>query len=129
MMKVIMVEPGYEARRVNIEGSLENLQAIVGGYIQALYPWDDPVAVLVDEDGKFQGYLPNRVLFDEDDEPYDLLVGTFLIVGLTEDDFGSLSDELAEKYLEKFRYPERFLRLPDGHVLMLRADGTKKQII
>ena len=125
MMKVIMVEPGYEARRVNIEDSLENLQAIVGGYIQALYPWDDPVAVLVDEDG----YLPNRVLFDEDDETYDLLVGTFLIVGLTEDDFGSLSDELAEKYLEKFRYPERFLRLPDGHVLMFRADGTKKQII
>ena len=128
-MKAIMVEPGYEARRVNIEESLENLQAIVGGYIQALYPWEDPVAVLVDEDMKFQGYSPNRVLTDEDGEPYDLLFGTFLVVGLTEDNFGSLSDDLAEKYLERFRYPEQFLRLPDGHVLMLRADGTTKQIM
>lgn len=113
MMKAIMVEPGYEARKVNIEGSLENLQAIVGGYIQALYPWEDPVAIIVNEDGKFLGD-PNRVLLDENGEIYDILTGTFLVVGLTEDNFGSLSDEMAEKYLEKFRYPEQFLRMPNG---------------
>ena len=33
---------------------------------------------------------------------YDILVGTFLVVGLTEDDFGSLSEEMIEKYTDVF---------------------------
>jgi len=33
---------------------------------------------------------------------YDILVGTFLVVGLTEDDFGSLGDGLLEKYTKFF---------------------------
>jgi hypothetical protein len=36
-----------------------------------------------------------------------------LVVGLTEDDFGSLRGDLLEKYTEKFRHPERFMQFGD----------------
>ena len=43
-MKILFVEPGKEAQPAEIQGDLKEMQAIVGGQIQALYPWEDPVA-------------------------------------------------------------------------------------
>ena len=37
---------------------------------------------------------------------YDVIAGTFLVVGLGEEDFVSLSPELAQKYEEEFHQPE-----------------------
>lgn len=50
----------------------------------------------------------NRVLCNEIGIPYDIVVGTFLIVGLTEDDFGDLSQELIRRYEKLFHNPEEF---------------------
>lgn len=50
----------------------------------------------------------NRVLHNEIGIPYDIVVGTFLIVGLTEDDFGDLSQELIQRYEKLFHNPEEF---------------------
>ena len=44
-------------------------------------------------------------------EDYDIIAGTFLICGLGEEDFKSLSPELVDKYLEKFADPEVFMRI------------------
>jgi len=41
-------------------------------------------------------------LFDEEENLYDIIAGTFFIAGLTEDDFGFLSPELIQKYGEVF---------------------------
>lgn len=38
----------------------------VGGHIQAVYPHDDPVAIICDEEGKRKGSPLNRALRDED---------------------------------------------------------------
>ena len=53
----------------------------------------------------------NRALRDAKGEIYDIIVGDFLVVGLTEDDFGSLSDELVKKFTGLFEYPETFYRI------------------
>ncbi len=105
-MKAIKVEPGKKPVVVDIEDKLDVLHDIVGGYIQAISPYEDRVAVVCDDDGKLKGYKPNRILYNKSGEPYDILCGTFLIVGLTVDSFTDLSDELCEKYLVKYAVPD-----------------------
>ena len=50
-------------------------------------------------------------LRDEDGQMYDAVAGTFLVVGLGEEDFASLTPELAQKYEQLFHQPEAFLKL------------------
>ena len=68
------------------------------------------------DDGKLMGLPLNRALLDEDGLMYDVIAGTFLVVGLGEEDFASLTPELAQKYEEEFHQPEAFL--PLGRRLM-----------
>ena len=129
-IRVLLVEPGEKPRLVTVEHTLENLQALVGGYIEAVYPWDDPVGVVCDEDGIANGKAPNRMLKDDDGNPYDVLKGAFFVCGLGKEDFCSISDELAEKYAERFRWPELFTRTQDGHVVWIRLEpGGQPRII
>lgn len=111
-MKVVMVKPMEEAEIVEIEPSLENYQQIVGGYIEAVYPFDDEVAIVCNDEGKSYEE-PNRALYDEG-KPYDIIYGTFFVCGLGEEDFCSLSDDLAEKYRKHYEHAEIFLNLNGG---------------
>ena len=101
-----------------IDSSLQSLQAEVGGYIGAAYPFRDPVALVCNDEGKLIGLDLNRGLRDENGKLYDIMVGTFLVVGLGEEDFASLSPELAQKYMEHFRQPEQFINL-NGRIVVL----------
>ena len=49
-MRILVVKPGKHPRIAEIDGSLEQMQHTVGGYIQAVYPWEDNVALVCDED-------------------------------------------------------------------------------
>ena len=117
-MKILQVAPEKSPEIVDIDGSLKSLQAAVGGHIEAVYPWEDPVAIICNDDGKFNGMQPNRALYDEDGEIMDIIAGTFLIVGLTDDNFGPLSDELVHKYANIFAVPECFLRSADRIIVL-----------
>lgn len=75
-MKILIFEPHRHPRREDIPHTLENLQGIVGGYIPALYPWEDPVAVVCDDEGLLKGYELNRYI-----APGVLIAGTFFICG------------------------------------------------
>ena len=110
-MKVLMVEPGKSPYETEIEGGLESLQAAVGGDIQATYPYEDPVALICNDEGKLIGMPLNRALYDDGRRMYDIVAGNFLIVGLGEEDFIGLSPDLMEKFSEQFKYPEKFFRL------------------
>lgn len=46
------------------------------------YPFEDPVAIVYNDDGKLMGLPLNRALRDESGEAYDVVAGTFLVVGL-----------------------------------------------
>ena len=85
-----------------IDGSLESMQKLVGGHIQAIYPFDDPVAIVCNDEGKLLGLPMNRALTDDHGVPYDIVCGTFFIVGLAEDRFTSLTEQQIEKYQKKY---------------------------
>ena len=85
-----------------IDGSLESMQRIVGGDIEAVYPFDDPVVLVCHGEGKLLGLPMNRALTDESGVPYDIVCGTFFIAGLKEDDFASLTEQQIEKYKKKY---------------------------
>lgn len=110
-IKVLRIKAHCYPEIVRIPLGLDSLQKEVSGPIQATYPWDDPVAMICNEEGKLLGCSMdnfNRTLLSDDGTPIDVIAGTFLIVGLTEDDFGSLSPELLEKYEKLFHRPEKF---------------------
>lgn len=110
---VVLVEPQKEARVAKIDNTLETMQTIVGGYIEAVYPFNDEVALVCNEEGKIAGLPLNRALKDSDGQIYDIVAGTFLVAGLTEDNFGSLTDEQIDCYLKEFKHPEKFVCLGD----------------
>ena len=51
MMTVLRVHPGKKPEVVVIEEGLKSLQHEVDGYIEVIYPFTDPVAVVLNEDG------------------------------------------------------------------------------
>ena len=125
IMKVLMVEPGKSPYAAEIESGLKSLQAAVGGDIQAVYPYEDPVALICNEEGKLMGLPLNRALFDDDGHIYDIVSGNFLIVGLGEEDFTDLSPDLMEKYGEQFKYPEKFARIA-GEIIAVKQPATNE---
>ena len=98
-MNVLMVEPGKAHYETEISDGLEAMQAAVGGNIQAVYPYEDLVGLVCNEEGKLEGLPLNRALRTEDGEIYDIIAGNFFICGLGEENFCSLSPELAEKFV------------------------------
>jgi len=119
MLSVLVVEPGKTPYGKQIKAGLESLQHEVGGAIGAIYPFEDPVALICNEEGKLIGQPFNRALRDDSGEVYDIIAGTFMIVGLGEENFTSLSDDLMEKYTEYFKMPERFI-VGDGKLVVLK---------
>ena len=110
-MQVIVVEPKKKPTAQDIGSDLESMQKIVGGSIEAIYPFEEPVALICNEEGKLLNLPLNRALRDEDGQMYDAVAGTFLVVGLGEEDFASLTPEMAQKYEQLFHQPEAFLKL------------------
>ena len=45
-LTVLMVEPGKAPYQATIGADLKSLQQVVGGYIESISPYDDPVAIV-----------------------------------------------------------------------------------
>lgn len=128
-MTVLVVEPLKAAYLKTISGSLKSLQKEVGGLIDATYPFEDRVAIVLNDEGKLNGLMPNRGLYNDDGNLYDIVAGTFLVVGLAEESFCSLNDEMAAKYMKKYKTPEMMIRV-NGQLGMLPIpEGWKKRAI
>lgn len=76
-LEVLMVEPGQYPRVERIGSDLASLQKAVDGYIEAIYPYDDPVALICGEEAKLEGKPLNRALRDGDGDIYDIVAGKF----------------------------------------------------
>ena len=98
-MKVLIVEPMKPCYVREISG-LNDMQEIVGGHIEAIYPFKEQVAIIANEEGKILGLPFNRPLSDERGVPYDIVCGTFFLAGLGAEDFVSLTEEQIRRYKE-----------------------------
>lgn len=113
-IKSIILEPEKDARIEVIDSSLEELQKLVGGYIEVIYPFEfekfplNRVAIICNENGKIERLPLNRALYDEDGSLHDVIAGTAVLVGIDTDDFVSLNEEQEKYYFSKFEVPEGF---------------------
>ena len=112
-MRILKIEPEHKPERADIPDTLEAMQKVVDGYIQAVYPFEEPVALICNEEGKLNGLPLNRALWDEDGNLYDIISGTFFLCTAppNAENFQSLSEEQLLYYEERFRCPEMFLKV------------------
>ena len=110
-MQVVVVEPKKKPIMRDIDAGLESMQKIVGGSIQAIYPFEEPVALIANEEGKLLNLPLNRALRDDEGNVYDIIYGTFFLCAapLDSDHFAGLTDQQVKTYMERFAMPEMFL--------------------
>ena len=119
-MKVVIVEPQKKPEVREIGSGLESMQQIVGGLIEAAYPFDAPVALICNEEGKLLDLPLNRALRDSRGDVYDVIAGTFFLCSAPSDSehFEILTDQQVKMYMERFAVPEMFLSI-GGSLLVL----------
>lgn len=113
---VLRISVGKYPRLEEVVGDLAGIKEAIGGEASVIFPFDDPVALVVSAEGKRIGLHPNRVLRDNDGKIFDIIAGDFLVVGFRDEKIGSLSLTMMDKYTSIFRWPEVFLCHNDGTI-------------
>lgn len=110
-MKILLVEPGKKPVLSESDGTLQSMQNIVGGTIQAIYPFEEPVALICNDEGKLLGLSLNRALRDAAGQIYDIVAGTFFLCGAPQgsDSFESLTEEECRILQQRFHISELFM--------------------
>lgn len=93
----LVVEPEKPCQVREISG-LSEMHAVVGGYIQVIYPFQDDIALVCNDEGESLGLPLNRPLTNDLGVPYDMIYGTFFLAGVGEKDFVSLTDDQIDHY-------------------------------
>ena len=121
-MDVLVVEPGYVPYEKSING-LDEMQATVGGLIQAIYPYEEQVAIVCNEEGLLHGLEFNRSV----PGGYGGVVGTFFICGLGEEDFCSLTPEQMEKYRKEYHKAEILIGVRGNEPITIKVEPKQKK--
>ena len=124
-MRILLIEPECPPVLREIDGSLYSMQTLVGGTIQALYPFEDEVALICNDDGKCLDLPLNRALYQpESGQLYDIIAGTFFLCGAPKDSesFASLTEVQIHRYQQRFADPEFYMRI-GGQLLMIHSEG------
>ena len=127
-IRVVLVEPGKYAREAEIGTSLSELQEVCYGLIQTFYPFEEMVCIVCNDEGKINGMPLNRAIKDtETGELIDIIAGPFFICDCSTENFGSLSQEQMDRFLEQFKNPERFYRI-DGEIVAVPYEPKAKAV-
>ena len=124
-MKVLVVEPGYLPYEKEIKDGadhLEQMQAIVGGLIEPIYPYHEKVAIVCNEEGLINGLPFNRSV----PGGYGGVFGTFFICGLGEEDFCSLPPKLMERFKKEFKNSEILLGFDGNEAVTLKVSSQPR---
>lgn len=115
-MQVVIVEPKKKPTVQDINDDLEAMQKIVGGTIQAIYPFEEAIALICNDEGKFLNLPLNRALRDSTGCVYDIVAGTFFLCAAPpdSDNFASLTEEQTQTCLKRFAVPEQFIQVGDA---------------
>lgn len=103
-MNILLLEPGKRPRSAVITGTLQSMQQVVDGPIQAVYPFAEPVALICNEEGKLRNLPWNRALRDEAGQIYDIVAGTCFLCAAPpgEDSFAGLTDAQLDAFSRRF---------------------------
>lgn len=115
-MNVLVVEPEFAPYEKEING-LKEMQDVVGGLIQAIYPYEEPVALVCNDEGILMNLPFNRRVSGG----YGGVHGTFFICGLKEDNFCSLSPEQMKRYSKLFYNAEVLLAINGGEPISVKV--------
>lgn len=121
----MVVEPGYLPYEREIKDGadhLEQMQAIVGGLIEPIYPYHEEVAIVCNEEGLINGLPFNRSV----PGGYGGVFGTFFICGLGEEDFCSLPPKLMERFKKEFKNSEILLGFEGNEAVTLKVSSQPK---
>lgn len=121
-MNVLVVEPGFLPYEQEING-LSDMEKIVGGPIEALYPFQENVAVVTNANGannklEFNRSIPER--------SYGGVFGTFFVCGLGEETFASLTPEQMTTYKERFKKAEVLVLMLDDTPVIVEETAKRK---
>ena len=123
-MTVLMVEPGYEPYEKTIPNTLAAKQELVGGLITAIYPSEEMVAIVANDEGILLGMDFNRSV----EGGYGGVFGPFFVCGLTEDDFCSLPPDQIERFKKKFHKAEILLGARGNDLITLKVEPKQKDL-
>ena len=120
-MRVLMVEPGMAPYEKEING-LEEMQAAVGGLITASYPFEEPVALVSNDESLFLSMPFNRSA----EGGYGGICGPFFVCGLAGDSFCSLTPEQMERYKAKYHHAEILLGTQGKKLVTIKVEPQPK---
>ena len=124
-MRILVVEPTKDPYVKEIDGSLASMQAIVGGFIQAVEPFEDPnVLLLCNEEAKLLGLPENRFLRNRNGMPYDIIHGTFFLAQSSGEEFCSLNDKQIQTYTRLYSREKLFV-MQRGKVMNCPKKGAQ----
>ena len=121
-MKVLFVEAGKRPVVKEIDGTLKSMQNLVGGLIQLIYPFEDPVGLVCNEEAKILGMPLNRGVYDKETcQLIDIVAGDFFLCGAPDDsdDLTSLTEEQISKYQKVYACPENFIKM-GGRIMVIK---------
>ena len=121
-MTVLMVEPGYAPYEKTIPNTLEAKQELVGGLITAIYPYEEMVAIVANDEGILLNMDFNRSV----EGGYGGVFGPFFVCGLTEDDFCSLPPDQMERFKKKFHKAEILVGFCGNEPVTLKVEPKQK---
>lgn len=112
-MVILHVKPGEKPELMVIDGSLDSMQKLVGGWIERFMPYEEEIAIICNEEGKLNSMPLNRAVRYEDGQLLDIMAGDFFVcyAPYYSANFLSLPPEMIYKYGKLFEHPEEFFRL------------------
>ena len=116
-MNVLVVEPGMAPYEKEVNG-LKEMQATVGGLITVIYPYEEQVAIVSNDESILEGMPFNRSV----EGGYGGIFGTFFVCGLGEEDFCSLPPEQMERFKKEFHQAEILVGAKGNTPITLKVD-------
>ena len=122
-LRVIVCRPDEMAEVIEIDDSLDAMQALVGGLIEEYDPFyseSDPryenVMLVCNEEGKFMQMPPSRAITDENGVLLDVIAGPFFLcyAPIESERYLPLPEDLEEEFLKKYELPEKIYRTNRG---------------
>lgn len=116
-MNVLVVEPGFAPYEKEING-LKEMQETVGGLITGVYPYQEEIALVGNDESILLGMDYNRSV----PGGYGGIFGPFFICGTKDGDFVSLTPAQMERFKKEYHHAEILLGANHAGYVTLKVE-------